>query len=249
MREKTQQTLQAGERTNPAGKPVANKILLSIPDEEYSKIRLHLEFVELPNHATLHEPHEHQQYAYFLNRGLASIVVATRSGREVEAGVVGLEGVVGTALGVGLLRSPLRVVQQIEGDGFKIDARDLRRVLPSTPDLFMRFSRYAVLQGMQVAQTAACNRLHDISQRLARWLLMAQDRVDTGTIRITHDYLAIMLGTDRPSVSIAAGALQQMKQIKYNRGSVEILNRKKLETSACECYREIQQLNGALGLK
>ena len=147
------------------------------------------------------------------------------------------------------MRSPLRVVQQIEGDAFKIDARDLQRILQTSPDLMLRFSRYAVLQGMQVAQTAACNRLHDIRQRLARWLLMAQDRVDTGTIKITHDYLAIMLGTDRPSVSIAAGALQQRKQIKYSRGYVEILNRKKLETSACECYRGIQELNGQLGLK
>ena len=102
---------------------------------------------------------------------------------------------------------------------------------------------------MQVAQTAACNRLHDIQQRLARWLLMTQDRVDSESLPITHDFLATMLGTDRPSVSTAAGVLQKKKIIKYTRGAVQIVNRKKLEQFACECYGAIQQYNGQLGLK
>jgi CRP-like cAMP-binding protein len=110
-------------------------------------------------------------------------------------------------------------------------------------------SRYAVVQGMQVAQTAACNRLHDIEQRLARWLLMTQDRVDSESLPITHDFLATMLGTDRPTVSLAAGVLQKKKLIEYTRGAVEIVNRKKLEDSACECYRVIRQYDGELGLK
>jgi len=243
------QVLQAGERTNPAGKPVGNKILLSIPNSEYRKIRPHLEFLHLNHHLSLHEPPAKLEYAYFLNNGLASIVVATKGGRDVEAGVVGFEGVVGTALAVGLDKSPLRVVVQIEGSAFKIAARALQDTLASTPDLQMQLSRYAVLQGMQVAQTAACNRLHEAGPRLARWLLMAQDRVDSGTLPITHDFLATMLGTDRPSVSLAAGAMQRIRVIQYNRGSVKILNRKKLETKACECYRMIQQLNGELGLR
>jgi CRP-like cAMP-binding protein len=249
VRAKQLHVVRAGERTNPAGKPVANKILLSISDVEYRRIRPHLEFLDLPHHLTLYEPSEKLQFAYFLNRGLASVVVATPGGRDVEAGVVGYEGVVGTALAVGLNRSPLREVVQIEGNAFKIGARAFEATLRATPDLQMRLSRYAVLQGMQVAQTAACNRLHEVGQRLARWLLMAQDRVDAGTLPITHDFLATMLGTDRPSVSLAASALQQNKVIRYNRGTVEILNRKRLETSACGCYRVVQQLNGDLGLK
>ncbi|MGH7870331.1 MAG: Crp/Fnr family transcriptional regulator, partial [Candidatus Dormibacteraceae bacterium] len=196
-----------------------------------------------------HEPREKLEFAYFLNRGLVSIVVATQEGRDVEAGVVGYEGVVGTALAVGLYRSPLREVVQIEGDAFRIAAGALQSALQATPDLQMRLSRYAVLQGMQVAQTAACNRLHEVGQRLARWLLMAQDRVDAATLPITHDFLATMLGTDRPSVSLAAGALQKNKAIRYRRATVEIVNRKKLETFACECYQVTQQLNGDLGLK
>ena len=249
VRSKQTRGVQAGERTNPAGKPIGNKILLSISDAEYRRIRPHLEFVDLPHHLNLHEPREKLQFAYFLNRGLASIVVATEEGRDVEAGVVGYEGVVGTAVVVGLYRSPLREVVQIEGDAFRIAADALPAILQATPDLQMRLSRYAVLQGMQVAQTAACNRLHEVGQRLARWLLMAQDRVDAGILPITHDFLATMLGTDRPSVSLAAGALQKNKAIRYRRGAVEIVNRKKLETFACECYQVIQQLNGDLGLK
>ncbi|MGH9401423.1 MAG: Crp/Fnr family transcriptional regulator, partial [Terriglobia bacterium] len=200
MRGKRPQAVQAGERTNAAGKPVGNKILLSISDAEYRRIRPHLEFVDLPSHLSLHEPREKLEFAYFLNRGLVSLVVATQEGREVEAGVVGCEGVVGTALTVGLYRSPLREVVQIEGKGFKISARALQATLQAAPDLQMSLSRYAVLQGMQVAQTAACNRLHELVQRLARWLLMAQDRVDSGTLSLTHDFLATMLGTDRSSV-------------------------------------------------
>jgi len=98
-------------------------------------------------------------------------------------------------------------------------------------------SRYAVIQSMQVAQTAACNRLHNVEQRLARWLLMTQDRVDSGALPITHDFLATMLGTDRPSVSLAAGVLQS---IEYTRGAVKVVSRKHLEDVACECYAVIR---------
>lgn len=243
------QLLHDGERTNPAGKPVTNRLLLSIPDPEYRAIRPYLEFVALPDHYVLHDPNERMKFAYFLNRGLASIVVTTSSGKNVEAGLVGREGVVGVALAVGLDRGPLQVVIQIDGNGFRIAARELQTALESTPGLQLKLSRYAVLQGMQIAQTAACNRLHDLPQRLARWLLMAQDRLDSGTLPITHDFLATMLGTDRPSVTLAAGRLQRMNAIAYSRGKVEILNRHKLEAASCSCYSSIQSLNGHLGLK
>lgn len=113
----------------------------------------------------------------------------------------------------------------------------------------MTLSRYAIIQGIQVAQTAACNRLHDVEQRLARWLLMAQDRVDNAPVTITHDFLSTMLGTDRPSVSLAAGVLQRKRYIEYTRGAVKVLNRKKLESSACECYGVIRQYNAEIGVR
>ena len=160
------------------------------PDAEYRLIRPHLEFLDLPNRLRLHEPPEKLRFSYFPNHGLVSVVVATKGGRDVEAGVVGFEGVVGIALAVGLDKSPLREVVQLEGNAFRVAPRALQDTLLEAPDLQMRLSRYAVLQGMQVAQTAACNRLHEVAQRLARWLLMAQDRVDTAILAITHDFLA-----------------------------------------------------------
>jgi hypothetical protein len=125
-------------------------------------------------------------------------------------------------------RSPLEAVVQITGDGFRVKAGALQNTLESAPHLQLMLSRYAVVRGMQVAQTAACNRLHDIEQRLARWLLMTQDRVDSGALPITHDFLATMLGTDRSTVSLAAGVLQRKELIEYTRGAVKIVNRKKL---------------------
>ena len=172
-----------------------------------------------------------------------------KDGKTAEAGIVGKEGFTGTLAAVGLMRSPLQAVVQITGDGFRVEVRALQDSLESTPHLQMMLSRYVAIRGMHVAQTAACNRLHDIEQRLARWLLMTQDRVDSGSLAITHDFLATMLGTDRPTVSLAAGALQRKKLIEYTRGEVKIVNRKKLEASACECYGVIRQYDGELGLK
>jgi CRP-like cAMP-binding protein len=110
-------------------------------------------------------------------------------------------------------------------------------------------NRHAGLQGMQVAQTAACNRLHDIEQRLSRWLLMTQDRVHSGVLPITHDFIATMMGTDRSTVSLAALVLQKKGIIDYVRGAVKIVNRRKLEKSACECYDVIQGFENDLGLR
>lgn len=237
------------ERTTPDGRPVANKILLSIPENEFSMIGPHLEAIALPRHWILHEPSEKLNFAYFPNAGLISLVVAMEDGKTVEAAVVGNEGAAGIPSAVCLARSPLREVVQIAGEGFRVKVNTLQDVLKLAPEFQMMLSRYAVIQGIQVAQTAACNRLHDVEQRLARWLLMAQDRVDGGSILITHDFLATMLGTDRPSVSLAAGILQRKKNIEYTRGAVKILSRKKLEGSACECYGVIQQFNAEIGLR
>jgi len=249
MARKDPQVVQSGERTNTDGKPVSNIILLSIRDSDYSSLRPHLEYVNLPSHLVLHEGGGKLEFAYFPNRGLISLVVVMKDGRTAEAGIVGNEGFTGTLAAVGLSGSPLQAVVQITGDGFRVEVGALQSTFESAPHLQLMLSRYAAIQGMQVAQTAACNRLHDIEQRLARWLLMTQDRVDSGSLPITHDFLATMLGTDRPTVSLAAGVLQRRKLIEYTRGAVKILNRKKLEDSACECYGIIQQYNGELGLK
>jgi CRP-like cAMP-binding protein len=243
------QVAQFTERTNTEGKQVSNLILLSISDSDYSSLRPHLEYVSLPDHLVLHEAGGKLEFAYFPNRGLISLVVVMKDGKTAEAGIVGNEGFTGTLAAVGLSRSSLRAVVQITGNGFRIEVGALQETLLSTPQLQMTLGRYAAIRSMQVAQTAACNRLHDIEQRLARWLLMTQDRVDSGSLPITHDFLATMLGTDRPTVSLAAGVLQRKELIEYTRGAVKIVNRKKLEDSACECYGVIQQYDGELGLK
>ena len=189
------------------------------------------------------------EFAYFPNRGLISFVVAMEDGKTAEAGVVGNEGFAGIPAAVGLSRSPLQAVVQISGDGFRVEVEALQKTLESAPHIQLLLSRFAVVQGMQVAQTAACNRLHEIEQRLARWLLMAQDRVDSGVLPITHDFLATMLGTNRSSVSLAAATLRRKNLIRYTPGAVTIVNRKKLEALACECYGIMQQHNGHLGLR
>jgi len=172
-----------------------------------------------------------------------------KDGKTAEAGIVGNEGFTGTPSAVGLNWSTLQAVVQITGDGFRVEVGALQNTLESAPDLRLMLSRYAVIHGMQTAQTAACNRLHNVEQRLARWLLMTQDRVDSASLPITHDFLATMLGTDRPTVSLTAGVLQRKEIIAYSRGAVKIVNRKKLEASACECYGVIRQYDGKFGLK
>lgn len=238
--------LRAGERTNVEGKAITSSILLAIPEEEFSKIRGELKFVELPSRFILNEPREKLQDAYFLNSGMVSLVFETKNGDTVEVGVIGNEGFVPIPVAAGLRRSPHRAVMQVGGSGFRISVDALATALKSCPTLNETLNRYAAVHGLQVAQTAGCNRLHDLEQRLARWLLLTQDRVDSGLLKITHDFLATMLGTDRPSVSLAAGSLQKKKIIEYTHGAVRVLNRKKLESSACECYSVIQQFNGEM---
>jgi len=243
------QPLHPGERTSPAGKPVVNTILLALPDEEFHLIRPHLQFVALPQHCSLQESNQKLEFAYFLNSGMISVVFTDRGGESVEVGVIGNEGFTPVPVAAGITRSPHRAVVQIAGEGFRVNVSALETILQSSPQFQNLLNRYAAIHGIQVAQTAGCNRLHNLEQRLSRWLLLTQDRVESGLLRITHDFLATMLGTDRPSVSLAAGGLQRKQIIEYSHGAVKILNRKKLEGSACECYGITQQFNSEMVLK
>jgi CRP-like cAMP-binding protein len=241
--------MQPNERATTLGNRVGNRILLSIPDKEYALIRPHLEFLSMPHHLSLYEPGQPLEFVHFPNTGMVSLVIATVDGRTVEVGEVGREGFAGPQAVVGINRNEMREIVQIAGDGFRVRIGALQSVLESATELQRILNRYAVVQGMQFAQTAACNRLHNIEQRLARWLLITQDRVDSPTLAITHDFLATMLGTDRPSVSLAAGILQDKQIIEYARGTVQILSGTKLEACSCECYGVIQQYNHEIGLK
>ncbi len=249
MSGKSFRVVRAGDRTNVDGKSVRNRVLLAVPDDEYELMRADLTYISLPHHLSLHEPTQNIEFVYFLNRGMVSQVVVTKDGRTVEVGVVGNEGYVGAGLAAGLSRSSVREIIQIAGDGSRMMGNVLQRILRSAPQLQLILNRHTGLQGMQVAQTAACNRLHDIQQRLSRWLLMTQDRVDSGLLPITHDFIATMMGTDRSTVSLAASVLQKKGILEYVRGAVKIVNRRKLERSACECYGVIRQFEDELGLR
>ncbi|MFY9948543.1 MAG: Crp/Fnr family transcriptional regulator [Candidatus Sulfotelmatobacter sp.] len=242
-------SLHPGARTDAAGKAVCNLILLSLPDKEYNLLRPHLETTSLPQHRILQEPGEKIEFAYFLNDGMASLVALSHDGRSVEVGIVGKEGMVGMSLTQGLRLEIFRAIMQMSGSGMRIRSEVFQDILLSAPGLHSQLGRFALMHGMQVAQLAACNRLHGIDQRLARWLLMCQDRFDSQSLPLTHDFLAQMLGTGRPSVSLAAGMLENAGLIENLRGTVKILNRKSLEAVACECYGVIQHFNGSLGLK
>ncbi|MGC2820876.1 MAG: Crp/Fnr family transcriptional regulator [Candidatus Sulfotelmatobacter sp.] len=242
-------SLHPGARTDAAGKAVFNLILLSLPDKEYNLLRPHLEAINLPQHKILQEPGEKIEFAYFLNDGMASLVALSHDGRSVEVGIVGKEGMVGMSLTQGLRLEIFRAIMQMSGSGVRIRSEVFQDILLSAPGLRSQLGRFALMHGMQVAQLAACNRLHGIDQRLARWLLMCQDRFDSQSLPLTHDFLAQMLGTGRPSVSLAAGMLENAGLIENLRGTVKILNRKSLEAVACECYGVIQHFNGSLGLK
>jgi CRP-like cAMP-binding protein len=219
-----------------AGQPLRNKLLIALPKDERNVLFPHLEFFALPLGMDLSEKGATIKFGYFLNEGLASVLSVMESEKSVEVGLCGREGFVGLPLTVGFTTSPAQVVMQVAGSGFRISGSDLRIVLRKCPNLAMGLARFSHEMGFQAAQVAACNRLHEMDQRLARWLLMSQDRLDGNVVPLTQDYLSHMLGTRRASVTVAAGMLQKAGLITYKRGAVTIEDRTRLEEASCECY-------------
>jgi CRP-like cAMP-binding protein len=189
----------------------------------------------------LHEAGETIRSVYFLNDGLGSVPTVQPDGKSVEVGLIGREGFVGVPVIFGFKTSGLRVVTQGDGTGYRLDLEALRKALPHCPQLESTLQRYAMILGMQSTQLAACNRLHNVVERMARWLLMSQDRLETKVMPLTHEFLGQMLGARRASVSEAASELKNAGMISYTCGSVTIFNRTKLEKTACDCYEIINQ--------
>jgi len=231
---------------NPAGTDgnsnnILNSILLSLPTDELTATAGKLEFVDLPTHTVLHEPGETLTHAYFIDSGLASVLNVMTDGKSVEVGLAGKEGFIGLPLVVGLSSSPTQVTMQVGGSAHQMSAAGFTELLSHSPALEKNLNRYAQTLGMQATHVAACNRLHEVDERLARWLLMSQDRLGGDVVPLTQEFLAHMLGTRRASVTVAAGILQKAGLITYNRGSVRIDDRSGLEDAACECYTSIKQ--------
>jgi CRP-like cAMP-binding protein len=223
------------------GAPLQNTILLSLPDKERAAIYPRLVFMPLRTHDVLNETGEPIKHVYFMNSGLASVLNVMQDGKSVEVGLTGKEGFIGLPLLVGFRSSPSRVIIQIEGSGFRMSTANLLALLPACRTLENRLHRYSQVLATQASQVAACNRLHEVEERLARWLLMSQDRIDSDLVPLTQEFLAHMLGTRRSSVTVAASILQKAGLIKYTRGHVNILNRKELEGATCECYAALVQ--------
>lgn len=219
-----------------------NHLLLNAPTREFNELRPHLEFVAMGLHQVLQEPGRSIDHGFFPNTGLASLLIVTGDAKSVEVGMVGNEGFIGMPLAAGIRDSAQRVIVRAAGDVFRVKSEILQTRLPEMPVLQQALNRFLLLQGMQVAQVAACNRLHEIEQRLARWLLLSHDRSNGEAFPITHDLLSQILGSGRPSVTVAAGALQRAGLIEYTRGMVKVLSRPGLEDASCECYEAIRRI-------
>jgi len=223
------------------GNHIHNTILLGLPPKENQIVLSRLEFVRLKTHQVLHEPGDTLRSGYFCDTGLVSILTVFPDGKSVEVGLVGNEGFVGVPLVAGLRSAPTRAIAQIEGTAFRIDSETLMLLLPQCPKLERQLQRYSQNLAMQATQIAACNRLHEVDERLARWLLMSADRIGSDYVPLTQEFLAQMLGTRRASVTVAAGILQKAGLITHTRGNVKIIDRKKLEEASCDCYAMMQR--------
>jgi CRP-like cAMP-binding protein len=231
----------ASDPTEVDGATLNNELLLNLPDKERRAIYSQLVFLPMRTHDVLNESGAPIRYAYFMNSGLASVLNVMEDGKSVEVGLTGKEGFVGLPLVVGFVSSPSRVIIQIAGSAYRISASALVELLRKCPTLEKRLLRYSQVLAAQASHVAACNRLHEVDERLARWLLMSQDRIGSDEVSLTQEFLAHMLGTRRSSVTVAASILQTAGLIKYRRGQVNIVDRRGLEAAACECYRALVQ--------
>jgi CRP-like cAMP-binding protein len=223
------------------GNKLDNGLLLNLPEKEGRAIYPQLVFLPLRTHDVLNEAGAEIRYVYFMNSGLASVLNVMADGKSVEVGLTGKEGFVGLPLIVGFASSASRVIVQIEGAAFRLRASALIELLRKCRTLETRLHRYSQDLAAQSAQVAACNRLHEVDERLARWLLMSQDRIGSDVVPLTQEFLAHMLGTRRSSVTVAASILQKAGLIKYTRGQLNIVSRKGLEEASCECYCALVQ--------
>lgn len=198
--------------------------------------------VELPLRTVLYAAEQTPTHAYFMTSGIASIVTAMPDGATAEVGLIGREGIVGSFHLLGPLRVSTDCFLQLEGTALRIPLRQLEQAFRSSEEIRDRVLEFVQNQAVGLAQLAGCHRLHEAEERLARWLLMAQDRVQSDELGFTQEFLAMMLGSRRTTVTAVAGALQRSGLIEYRRGKVVILERKKLEAAACNCYPIMKEL-------
>jgi CRP-like cAMP-binding protein len=219
----------------------ANRILTALPHEEFERLRPKLREINFHIGETVYLPEQKMDYAYFVNSGIVSWLAAVENGNTVEAGVIGPEGIAGVAIVLGANSTPNQGLAQSEVRASRIAAKDLIPEFRQNGKLSEMILRFVQSMFTQVAQTAACNRLHTLDQRLARWLLTTHDRISESKLPLTQEFLSRMLGVRRAGVSVAANSLRQQGVIDYHRGDIVIVDRPGVEGLSCECYKIVKQ--------
>lgn len=221
-------------------KPIENRLLAALPAEEYQRLVPHLERVELSVNQVIYEPFEPIRHVYFPHQALVSLISTMSDGSTVEVGVVSNEGMVGIPVFLGGNTTTTRAFVQVPDSSTRMEATRLLAEFNRGGPLQSLLLRYTQALHTQVSQTAACNRLHTVESRLARWLLMVSDRMQSDQFPLTQEFIAQMLGCRRSGVTEAAGTLSQAGMIRYTRGRITILNREAMDAASCECYGVIK---------
>jgi CRP-like cAMP-binding protein len=225
-----------------------NRLLARLPQGEYQRLSHHLQAVPLPVKQVIYAARAPIDYAYFPNRGVLSAISVMSDGRAIEVANIGNEGVAGLTAFIGDEISANEVIMQVEGDGLRMKADVLKDEANRKGPLRQLLLLYNSAYQMQVSYSVACNGLHPIQQRCCRWLLMTQDRVGSDVFSITHEFLAIMLGVRRSSVTEVLHPLRERGLIRNGRGTIQVLDRPGLKAATCECYQGIQdEYNRLLG--
>jgi CRP-like cAMP-binding protein len=213
-----------------------NHLLAALSEEEFAPLEPWLQLISLPRGDILARPGEPIEYAYFPTSGMVSVVALMSKGLGAEVATVGNEGMIGLPIFLGAGSSPFHLMAQLSGQSIRIPAQRLEQVLLPDSRLAALLRTYSQAFFVQTAQNAACNGIHPISMRAARWLLATHDRAESGAFYLTQEFLAFMLGVARQSVGIAVGELADRGLISYVRGQVRVLDRPGLERASCECY-------------
>lgn len=225
----------------PITSPTRNRLLASLSPDELQEISAFLEPLHLSFRMELYKAGAPIDYVYFPVSGVVSAMMVMEDGDAIEVATIGNEGLVGLTAFVGGEVSPYSVIVQLTGDGLRMDARKLRELASREGTLRKTLVHYNTAFAMQVAYAVACNGLHTIEKRCCRWLLMTRDRIGADLLPLTHEFLAVMLGVRRASVTEVLQPLQAGGMIRCGRGEIEILDRSGLETIACECYRSVKR--------
>jgi CRP-like cAMP-binding protein len=217
---------------------MGNRLLNRLPRNEYKSLVRSEKAVSLAHGDEVYQEDRlgGLSHVYFPTSGMISLTVLMEDGKEVEAGTIGNEGMIGLSVAAGLDFSPTKAISQISGAGLRIPVAAFLKAMKRGGTLDKLVRRYAAFSLRYASQTIACNLLHSVRQRMCRWLLMCRDRVEKEEFVLTHEFLAEMLGVRRQTVTVIAGTLQTASLITYRRGVIRILNRKRLEDGSCECY-------------